>query len=197
MLNLAVLLNLRGLLIQMMVGLQAYIRKLIFQFHSLKVYTFGWLERWITKKEKLQKGKIKKIKEIVKVPKNVFALGWVSFFNDLASQMIYPVVPIFLTTFLGVSVSIVGIIEGIAESTASILKVFSGWFSDKFQKRKPFVITGYGISTFSKIIFGLSYIQPFVLLARFIDRFGKGIRISARDSLITESCSENIRGRSF
>jgi len=138
-----------------------------------------------------------KIKNKFNIPRNVFALGWVSFFNDLASEMVYPVVPIFLTTFLGVPVAIVGVIEGIAESTASILKVFSGWLSDRFQKRKPFIISGYSLSTFSKIILGLSYIWPFVLVARFIDKFGKGIRTSARDSLISESCPENIRGKSF
>lgn len=141
--------------------------------------------------------KLNKIIKNLKIPKNVFALGWVSFFNDLASEMVYPIVPIFLTSFLGVPVSIVGVIEGIAESTASILKVFSGWLSDRFQKRKLFAVSGYSLSTFSKIILGLSYIWPFVLVARFIDRFGKGIRTSARDSLITESCPENIRGESF
>jgi len=141
--------------------------------------------------------KINKLKNKFGIPKNVFVLGWVSFFNDLASEMVYPIVPIFLTSFLGVPVAIVGLIEGIAESTASILKFFSGWLSDRFQKRKPFVISGYALSTFSKIILGLSYIWPFVLIARFLDRFGKGIRTSARDSLITESCSENIRGKSF
>ncbi len=138
-----------------------------------------------------------KLKNSIGIPRNVFALGWVSFFNDLASEMVYPIVPIFLTSFLGVPVAIVGVIEGIAESTASILKVFSGWLSDRFQKRKPFVISGYSLSAFSKIILGLSYIWPFVLVARFLDRFGKGIRTSARDSLITESCPENIRGKSF
>jgi len=138
-----------------------------------------------------------KIKDKFNIPRNVFALGWVSFFNDFASEMVYPIVPIFLTSFLGIPVSIVGVIEGIAESTASILKVFSGWLSDKFQKRKPFTVAGYSLSTFSKIILGLSYIWPFVLIARFVDRFGKGIRTSARDSLITESCPENIRGKSF
>ncbi|PIU29003.1 MAG: MFS transporter [Candidatus Hydromicrobium americanum] len=141
--------------------------------------------------------KINKLKNKFKIPKNVFALGWVSFFNDLASEMVYPIVPIFLTSFLGVPVAIVGVIEGIAESTASILKVFSGWLSDRFQKRKPFVISGYCLSTLSKIILGLSYSWPLVLVARFFDRFGKGIRTSARDSLITESCSESIRGKSF
>ena len=143
------------------------------------------------------KDKINTFKNRFGVPRNVFALGWVSFFNDFASEMVYPIVPIFLTSFLGVPVSIVGIIEGIAESTASILKVFSGWLSDKLQKRKPFTVAGYSLSSFSKIILGLSYIWPSVLIARFVDRFGKGIRTSARDSLITESCPENIRGRSF
>jgi len=142
-------------------------------------------------------GKINKLKNNFGIPRNVFALGWVSFFNDLASEMIYPIVPIFLTSFLGVPVAIVGLIEGVAESTASILKFFSGWLSDRFQKRKPFIISGYAFSTFSKIILGLSYSWPLVLVARFIDRFGKGIRTSARDSLITESSPENIRGKSF
>jgi MFS family permease len=141
--------------------------------------------------------KLDKLKEYFKVPGNVIALGWVSFFNDLASEMVYPIVPIFLTGFLGVPVFIVGIIEGIAESTASILKVFSGWLSDRFQKRKPFVATGYSLSAFSKVILGLSYVWPLVLVARFLDRFGKGIRTSARDSLIAESSSEKIRGKSF
>lgn len=141
--------------------------------------------------------KINKLKDKFGIPKNVFALGWVSFFNDLASEMIYPIVPIFLTSFLGVPVAIVGLIEGIAESTASILKFFSGWLSDRFQKRKPFVISGYSLSTFSKIILGLSYSWPLVLIARFFASFGKGIRTSARDSLITESSPENIRGKSF
>lgn len=141
--------------------------------------------------------KINKFKEKFKVSKNVFALGWVSFFNDIASEMIYPLVPIFLTSFLGVSVAVVGVIEGIAEATASLLKVFSGWLSDKFQKRMPFIISGYTLSAFSKIILGLSYTWPLVLVARFFDRFGKGIRTTARDSLITESCSNSERGKSF
>ena len=111
--------------------------------------------------------------------------------------MVYPIVPIFLTSLLGVPIAIVGIIEGIAESTASILKVFSGWLSDRFQKRKLFAVSGYSLSTFSKVILGLSYIWPFVLVARFIDRFGKGIRTPARDSLITESCPPDKRGKSF
>jgi len=131
------------------------------------------------------------------ISKNVFVLGLVSFFNDVASEMIYPIVPIFLTSVLGAPVAVVGLIEGIAESTASILKVVSGWLSDKFQKRKPFVIAGYSFSAISKIILSLAYSWPFVLFARFVDRFGKGTRTSARDALIAESSENSTRGRSF
>ena len=131
------------------------------------------------------------------VSKNVFVLGLVSFFNDVASEMIYPIVPIFLTSVLGAPVAVVGLIEGIAESTASILKAVSGWLSDKFRKRKPFVIVGYSFSAISKIILSLAYSWPFVLFARFIDRFGKGTRTSARDALIAENSDNSARGRSF
>jgi len=131
------------------------------------------------------------------ISKNVFVLGLVSFFNDVASEMIYPIVPIFLTSVLGAPVAIVGLIEGIAESTASILKVVSGWLSDKCQKRKPFTVIGYSVSAISKILLSLAYSWPLVLLARFIDRFGKGVRTSARDALITESSESAVRGRAF
>jgi len=131
------------------------------------------------------------------ISKNVFVLGLVSFFNDVASEMIYPIVPIFLTSVLGAPVAIVGLIEGIAESTASVLKVVSGWLSDKLQKRKPFVIAGYSFSAISKILLSLAFNWPFVLFARFIDRFGKGVRTSARDALIAESSDTSTRGKSF
>jgi len=131
------------------------------------------------------------------ISRNVSVMGLVSFFNDMASEMIYPIVPIFLTAVLGAPASIVGLIEGIAESTASVLKVISGWFSDKLQKRKPFVIAGYSLSTISKIILSLAFSWPIVLAARFIDRFGKGTRTSARDALIAESSLATNRGRSF
>jgi MFS family permease len=129
--------------------------------------------------------------------RNVFVMGLTSFFNDVASEMIYPIVPIFLTSVLGAPVAIVGLIEGVAESTASILKVISGWLSDKYQRRKPFVLAGYSFSTVSKILLSLAYSWPFVLFARFIDRFGKGVRTSARDALITESSNASARGKSF
>jgi len=131
------------------------------------------------------------------ISKNVFVLGLVSFFNDVASEMIYPVVPIFLTSVLQAPASVVGLIEGIAESTASLLKAFSGWFSDKLKKRKIFIVGGYSFSTFSKLIIGWAKTWPLGLIGRFLDRFGKGIRTSSRDALIAESSDESIRGRSF
>ena len=131
------------------------------------------------------------------ISKNVFVLGLVSFFNDVASEMVYPVVPIFLTSVLKAPVSAVGLIEGIAESTASLLKTFSGCFSDKIKKRKIFITSGYSLSTFSKLIIGFSKTWPLVLIGRFIDRFGKGIRTSARDALIAENSDEINRGKAF
>ena len=131
------------------------------------------------------------------ISKNVFVLGLVSFFNDVASEMIYPLVPIFLTSVLGAPVAVVGLVEGIAESTASVLKVVSGWLSDKWRKRKIFVVAGYSFSAISKILLSLAHSWPFVLLARFVDRFGKGTRTSARDALIAESSENSVRGRAF
>lgn len=132
-----------------------------------------------------------------KLSKNVIVLGLVSFFNDFASEMVYPIVPIFLTTVLGAPVALVGLIEGIAESTASLLKVFSGWLSDQSQKRKIFTTNGYSLSTLAKLLIGIAAGWPLVLLGRFIDRFGKGMRDSARDALITESTTPEIMGKAF
>ncbi len=131
------------------------------------------------------------------ISKNVFILGLVSFFNDVASEMIYPLVPIFLTSVIGAPVAIVGFIEGVAESTASILKVISGWLSDKWRKRKSFIFMGYSFSALSKILLGLAFSWPWVFSARFIDRFGKGLRTPARDALISESSDISSRGKSF
>lgn len=129
--------------------------------------------------------------------RNVVSLGFVSMLNDLASEIVYPIVPVFLTTTLGAPAAILGLIEGIAEATASVLKVFSGWFSDKFRRRKPFVIAGYTLSALSKFIMAASILWWHVLSARFIDRFGKGLRSSARDALIADSSTSANRGASF
>ncbi|MCX5780249.1 MAG: MFS transporter [Firmicutes bacterium] len=132
-----------------------------------------------------------------KLSQNVVILGLVSFFNDFASEMVYPVVPIFLTTVLGAPIALVGLIEGIAESTASLLKVFSGWLSDRAQKRKIFAVYGYSFSTLAKLIIGIASGWPLVLLGRFIDRLGKGIRTSPRDALIADSTDEASMGKAF
>lgn len=137
-------------------------------------------------------------KDIIKgIKKNVFVLGLVSFFTDISSEMLYPIIPIFLRTVLGAPMSIVGLIEGIAESTASILKVLSGWLSDRSGKRKPYVIYGYSLSTISKPLLAFAATWHFVLLARFLDRFGKGLRSSARDALIADSTEAGYRGKAF
>jgi MFS family permease len=132
-----------------------------------------------------------------KVPKNVFILGFVSFFNDVASEMIYPIVPIFLTSVLHVPVSVVGLIEGIAEATASIMKFVFGYVSDIVAKRKIFVEGGYSLSAISKALMGLAYSWPFVLFARFLDRFGKGVRTSARDALLLQNTTSQNKGFIF
>ncbi len=129
--------------------------------------------------------------------RNVYGLGFVSMFNDIASEMVYPVIPIFLTTILKAPVAAVGVIEGIAEATASILKVFSGWFSDRFRHRKWFVAAGYSLSAISKVLLAIAASWPGVLLARFVDRFGKGTRTSARDALIADSSPPEKRGMAF
>jgi MFS family permease len=129
--------------------------------------------------------------------KNVFVLGLVSLLMDISSEMIYPLVPIFLSTTLGASKSIIGLIEGIAESTASILKVISGWLSDRVGKRKFLIFSGYGLSTFSRPILALASSWSNVLVYRFVDRTGKGIRTAPRDAVIAESTDPNFLGRAF
>jgi len=129
--------------------------------------------------------------------RNVFFTGLVSFFMDVSSEMIYPLVPLFLTSVLGVNMSMIGLIEGIAESTASLLKVFSGWFSDRTRQRKNLMLAGYTISTLSRPIMALAGSWQQVLSSRFTDRLGKGIRTAPRDAIIAESTQATHLGRAF
>jgi MFS family permease len=129
--------------------------------------------------------------------KNVFIAGLVSFFMDISSEMIYPLVPLFLSRVLGVNKSVIGLIEGIAESTASLLKVFSGWFSDRIGNRKWLMAAGYGISTLSRPIVALATGWHHVMGSRFMDRFGKGVRTAPRDTIIAESSEKTHLGRAF
>jgi MFS family permease len=138
-----------------------------------------------------------KNKRILGFPRNVFALGWTSFLNDTASEMIYPLLPVFLTTTLGAGAAFLGLIEGIAESTASLLKLFSGWFSDRIGKRKGLVLFGYGLAAVARPLISISHAAWQVLLIRAGDRAGKGVRGSPRDALVAGSCEESERGKAF
>jgi MFS family permease len=135
--------------------------------------------------------------EMKRIPPTVFFLGLVSFFNDLSSEMIYPIVPVFLTTVLHTSIPLIGLIEGIAEATAAITKFLFGAYSDYLQKRKPFVVLGYSFGAVSKVLIGLAYSWHFVLIARFVDRFGKGLRTAARDSILLENTGKTNKGFIF
>jgi len=138
-----------------------------------------------------------KDKIYAKIPKNILVLGLVSFLTDASSDMIYPILPLFLSDVLGSSVLFIGLIEGLAESTASILKIFSGWVSDRLGKRKFLVALGYGVSSLGKPILSVVTAGWQVLLLRFADRFGKGVRTSPRDALIADSSPEERRGLSY
>lgn len=129
--------------------------------------------------------------------RNVIALSAVSFLTDVSSEMIYPLIPLFLTTVLGASASAVGIVEGAAESTAALLKLASGWLSDRVRARKPLVVVGYGLAALVRPLVGLSQSVGQVVAIRMTDRVGKGIRSSPRDALIADSVHESVRGRAF
>lgn len=131
------------------------------------------------------------------IGRNVVALGLVSFFTDVSSEMIVPVLPLFVTGVLGASVTSLGVIEGIAEATASLLRIGSGWLSDRVGRRKPFLVVGYGISGAAKAALALAASWPAVLALRFSDRVGKGLRNPPRDALIADSTTPAMRGRAF
>lgn len=129
--------------------------------------------------------------------RNVTFLGVVSGLTDISSEMLYPIVPVFLTSVLGAPMQVVGIIEGVAEGTASFVKIIGGRLSDRTGKRKPFVIAGYSLSALAKPLLALASTWYFVLFSRFIDRIGKGIRTSARDALIAGSTDKQHWGKAF
>ena len=129
--------------------------------------------------------------------KNITVLSWTSFFEDVSSQMNYSLLPLFLANVLGVNKAFIGLIEGIAETTASFLKVLFGWLSDKLKSRKIFILTGYGITAVSRPFLSIASRGWHVLALRFLDRTGKGMRTSPRDALIADSCTESERGRAF
>lgn len=134
--------------------------------------------------------------KILGLDKNVFFVGLTSFFTDTSVKMIYSVMPLFLLS-IGASKASIGLIEGIAESTASLLKAFSGYWSDKIGKNKPFLIIGYGITALVTPLYALAKIPVHVLFLRFFERIGKGVRVAPRDSLISGSVQKDEIGKSF
>jgi len=133
----------------------------------------------------------------LELPANVLLLGAVSFFNDAASEMIYPLLPLFLTATLGAGPVALGVIEGVAESTASFLKLASGYLSDRVHARKRWIGGGYLLANLTRPLIGLASSWPGVLLLRFLDRIGKGLRTSPRDALIAESTPQSSWGKAF
>ncbi|MEK7358256.1 MAG: MFS transporter, partial [Bdellovibrionota bacterium] len=132
-----------------------------------------------------------------RISRTVVAAGVVSFLTDVSAEMIYPLLPAFLATEFGAGAFALGLIEGVAESTAAILKLVSGVWSDRIRKKKPFVLIGYGLSGAARPLIGLATSWPGVLAIRLLDRVGKGIRTSPRDALISDSVDESMWGRSF
>lgn len=131
------------------------------------------------------------------IPRSIWILGFVSMLMDISSEMIHSLLPMFMVGTLGISVFVVGVIDGIAESTTLLVKVFSGALSDRLGKRKMLAVFGYGISAFSKPLFALSQGMGLLLTARLLDRAGKGIRGAPRDALITDITPAEIRGQAF
>ncbi len=131
------------------------------------------------------------------LPKGIWALGFVSMFTDISSELVHSLLPIFITTTLGASMVTLGILEGLAEATNSIAKVFSGLISDYFRRRKYLVLVGYGLAVLSKPLFPLARSMVWVFVARFLDRIGKGIRVAPRDALVSELAPPYLWGAAY
>ena len=135
--------------------------------------------------------------ERAKLHRNVVAIGMVSLLTDLSSEMIYPLLPVFLVTSLAAGPAALGLIEGVAETTASMLKLFSGAWSDRTGRKKPLVLAGYGLSTLARPLVGFAGAWWHVLAVRFSDRIGKGVRTSPRDALVAAYVPAGQRGKAF
>jgi MFS family permease len=132
-----------------------------------------------------------------KIPRSIWMLGFVSLFMDISSELIHSLLPVFMVSGLGASVFMVGVVEGVAEATALIVKVFSGTLSDYLGKRKGLAVLGYGLGALSKPLFALALSVNWVLAARFMDRIGKGIRGAPRDALVADLVAPEIRGAAY
>jgi MFS family permease len=132
-----------------------------------------------------------------RIPALVIALGITSMLTDMSSEMIYPLLPAFLTQVLGASPAVIGLIEGLAESTSSLVKVLSGSMADRIPRRKPLVVTGYAIAGAVRPLVAFASSWPMVLVIRFFDRIGKGIRSAPRDALLADATPPSIRGSAY
>ena len=132
-----------------------------------------------------------------RLPKTVWALGFTSLFMDISSELVHGLLPLFLVVSLGASAAVLGLIEGIAEAAANIARVFSGWLSDVLQRRKALAVAGYGLAAVTKPLFPLASSVWLVLVARFLDRIGKGIRGAPRDALVADVTAPAQRGAAF
>lgn len=132
-----------------------------------------------------------------KMPAGIWVLGFVSLLMDISSEMIHSLLPLFMATTLGASATAIGVVEGVAEATALIVKIFSGAFSDYIGKRKPLAVAGYAMGALSKPLFALATTTGWVLTARFVDRVGKGIRGAPRDALVADIAPPALRGAAF
>jgi MFS family permease len=151
----------------------------------------------VTEKPLLSADEQTKRPTVKNLPRNVWAVGFTSFFMDISSDMVLNILPLFLANVLGVQTSVIGLIEGIAEATASILKMFSGWLSDKLHARKWLAVLGYAFSALSKPFFFLANTWGLVAGVRWADRVGKGIRTAPRDALVADSTPAALRGLAF
>ncbi len=133
----------------------------------------------------------------IPIPSSIWALGFVSLLMDASSELVHSLLPIFMVSVLGASMVTVGLLEGLAEATASVAKVFSGTLSDRWRRRKPLVVLGYGLGALSKPAFPLASAVGWVFAARFVDRIGKGIRGAPRDALIADITPPHLRGAAF
>ena len=136
-------------------------------------------------------------RRLLRLPRNVFSISLVSLFNDASSEIIYPVLPLFLALTLGASRAQIGLIEGGAESLSGFLKLFSGYFSDRRGRRKGMVVFGYGVASIVRPLIGLATQWSQVFAIRMADRFGKGVRSAPRDAMIADSAAPNERGLAF
>ena len=155
---------------------------------------FAHRGRWIVS---MQDKSISGFSGLREIPPGVWTLGFVSLLMDVSSEIIHGLLPVYLVTVLGASMLTVGLIEGIAEATASIMKVFSGALSDWLGKRKILTVIGYGLAAFTKPVFPLASSVGWIVVARFIDRIGKGIRGAPRDALLADITPAHLRGASF